>query len=87
VALGRRVVGDDHPLIGRWQENPAQILLRTGDRGEALAEAEMALAAHERTLGTAHPWTRDSARACAQAFDALGRHAEATALRDRHAMA
>jgi tetratricopeptide (TPR) repeat protein len=86
VALGRRVVGDDHPLIGRFQENLAQILLRTGDRGEALAEAEMALAAHEKTLGIAHPWSRESARTCAQALDALGRCAEAAALRDRYGM-
>ena len=36
------------------------------------------------TTGLNHPWTKDSARVTADALDALGRHEEAKALRERY---
>ena len=51
---------------------------------EALPFAEAALAVHSRTNGPNHPWTKDSARAVAEALEALGRADEAAAVRREH---
>jgi hypothetical protein len=51
---------------------------------EALALGEAALATHEKTSGPDHPWTKDAARATADALDALGRAEQAVALRARY---
>jgi len=62
-------------------------LLVASDRaGEALPHAEAALAAHDKALGLNHPWTKDSAGVTADALDALGRGAEAEALRARYGL-
>jgi tetratricopeptide (TPR) repeat protein len=51
--------------------------LASGAAEEAVAYANVALAAHERALGPNHPWTIDSAEVTADALDALGRTEEA----------
>jgi hypothetical protein len=48
-----------------------------------LVFGEAALAAHDKALGRDHPWTKDSARVTGAALEALGRAAEAAALRAR----
>jgi hypothetical protein len=48
--------------------------------------ARAALAAHERTNGPNHIWTRDSAGVTADALVALGRAAEAQALRKKYSL-
>jgi hypothetical protein len=60
--------------------------LAEGAPSEALAMSEAALAAHDKALGAAHPWTKGSARVKARALDALGRADEATALRARYGL-
>ena len=57
-----------------------------GNTAEAFSSTAAALAAHETALGANHPWTKDSARATADALAALGRPDEAAALRTRHAL-
>ena len=42
---------------------------------------EAALATHQASFGTNHPWTEASARVTADALDALGRTEEAAGLR------
>jgi hypothetical protein len=49
-------------------------------RSQALGGAG---AAHDKTLGRSHAWTKASARVTAGALDALGRTEEAKALRER----
>jgi hypothetical protein len=58
----------------------------SGNPGEALSFGEAALAAHEKLLGQAHPWTKNSASITADALDALGRADEAAALRARYGL-
>ncbi len=85
LAIGENVLGSEHPLTGRLRSNYARLLLAAGDPAAALAASEAALATHEKSLGPNHPWTADSARITADALAALGRTAEAEALRARHA--
>jgi hypothetical protein len=54
-----------------------------GNAAEALRCGEAALAAHEKTFGENHPWTKDSARVVADARAALARAEEAAAPRQR----
>jgi tetratricopeptide (TPR) repeat protein len=62
----------------------ARLLLVSGQPLEALAASEIALAFNEKTVGSDHTWTTDSARVTADALDALGRTEEAKALRERY---
>ena len=84
IAIGDKSLGPEHALTQRFKSNYAQLLLDTGRAVEALNLAEAALAVHEAASGPNHPWTKDSARITADAFDALGRAGEATALRARY---
>ena len=63
--------------------NLSRLHLASARPGEALPLAQAALAAHAAALGDAHPWTRASASAAAQALAALGRADEAAELRAR----
>ena len=47
-----------------------------------LQRGEAAMTTHERVNGSNHPWTKASAHVTADALDALGRGAEAAALRE-----
>ena len=58
----------------------------SGQRTEALALGETALAAHDKALGSDHAWTKDSARVTADALEALGRTEDAKALRERYGL-
>ena len=60
------------------------ILTQTARAAQALPLAQAALAVHASTNGPNHPWTKDSARAVAEALDALGRADEAAAVRREH---
>jgi hypothetical protein len=57
-----------------------------GHSAQALALSETALASHNKALGPNNPWTKDSARANAEALDALGRGEDAAALRAHYAL-
>jgi hypothetical protein len=72
--------------MNRVRHNFARLLLASGESTEALTISEAALAAHEKTLGENHPWTRDSARATADALDAINRADQAAALRVRYGL-
>ena len=61
-------------------------LMAVGNSAEALSLGAAALAAHETALGADHPWTKESARATADALAALGRPDEAAALRTHYAL-
>jgi tetratricopeptide (TPR) repeat protein len=84
LAIRERVLGPQHPNTNRGRCNFAGLLLAAGSPSAALAVGEAALAAHDKKLGRDHPWTKDSARVTADALDALGRAAEAAALRERY---
>jgi hypothetical protein len=58
-----------------------------GTPTEALNLAQIALSIHDKVLGQNHDWTKDSARATADALDALGRAEEAKVLRERYGVA
>ena len=64
--------------------NLSRLLLTCGQPTEALALGESALTAYAKLLGRDHAWTQDSARATADALDALGRTEEAKVLRERY---
>jgi len=66
--------------------NLARLALAIGEPGEAFALANRALTYNEKTLGSDHPWTKNSAGATADALDALGRTDEAKALRARYGL-
>jgi hypothetical protein len=55
-----------------------------GQPAQALALGQIALSAHDKSLGADHAWTKDSAGTTADALDALGRSEEAKALRERY---
>jgi tetratricopeptide (TPR) repeat protein len=86
LAIFEKAVGPEHPNTARVRSNYAHLLLATGRPIKALALAEVALAAHDKTLGPDHPWIRYSARVAADALAALGRIADAEALRARHGL-
>jgi hypothetical protein len=58
-------------------------MLVSGEALEALPLLEESLAGHQRVLGPDHAWTRDTAHATADVFEALGRAAEAAKIRAR----
>ncbi|MFZ1961914.1 MAG: tetratricopeptide repeat protein [Roseiarcus sp.] len=84
LPICEKTLGPEHPNTNRARHNLARLCLAEGTPAEALALAGAALAAHEKVLGVNHPWTRDSARATADALDALDRANEAAAVRARH---
>jgi len=53
---------------------------------KALALSEYALAAHERILGPAHPWTKESAYTTAYALHTLGRGEKSATLFKKYAI-
>jgi len=63
------------------------VLLASRQPLEALAVSEVALAVDEKTVGSDHAWTKESARVTADALDRLGRTEEAKALRERYGVA
>jgi hypothetical protein len=87
LAIYEKVLGPEHSNTNRVRDNFAALQLACGSAGEALALGEAALTTHERINGPNHPWTKDSARVTADALDALGRAAEAAAMRERHGIA
>ncbi len=84
IAIGEIALGREHPLTQRFCNSYARHLLGTGRAAEALPLAQAALATHE---AASHAYTKDSARVAADALDALGRAAEAGALRSRYKIA
>jgi tetratricopeptide (TPR) repeat protein len=84
LAINEKVLGTEHPRTNMVRSNIARLNLASGDPSGALAIAQVALAAHEKMLGQNHAWSKDSAGATADALDALGRAAEAAALRERY---
>jgi hypothetical protein len=62
-------------------------LLAADNASASLALGEIALAAHEKALGSNHAWTKDSAYVTGEALEALGRPDEAAALRARYGIA
>ena len=86
TAIGDNALGAEHPLTQRYQSHYAHLLLTTNRAAEALQRGQAALATHERVNGSNHPWTKASARVAADALDALGRGAEAAAVREKYAI-
>ena len=71
----------------RTRAHLARVLLASRQPLEALAVSEVALAVDEKTVGSDHAWTKESARVTADALDRLGRTEEAKALRERYGVA
>ena len=71
----------------RGKRNLAVPLLARSRLEEALACAQAAFEVHEGLLAADHSWRVDSALTYADALAALGRRAEADALRQRYAAA
>jgi len=86
LAIWGRLLGEHHPVVARGRENLAGIVLKRGRHEAALVEARAALDIHDESLGAAHKWTKDSARTCAAALAALGRHPEAAEIRVRYGL-
>jgi tetratricopeptide (TPR) repeat protein len=84
LAIREKVFGPEHPDTSRLRSNLARLLLASGSTSNALAMGEIAVAAHDKVLGRDHAETRNSARVTADAFDALGRVEEATAMREKY---
>jgi tetratricopeptide repeat protein len=87
LAIWEHTLGDEHRSTNLSRSNKARVLLATGDATDALVLAEIALTAHDKTLGRDHDLTKDSARITADALDALGRPEEAKALREQYGVA
>jgi len=77
-------LGPEHALLARGRRNLAVLLLATSRVDEALACAQAAFEVHEKKLSANHRWRIDSARTYADALAALGRDADADALRRRY---
>jgi tetratricopeptide (TPR) repeat protein len=84
LAICQKVLGPEHANTNRVRRNFATLLLAGDSAEQALALCEAALAAHNKVLGRDRKWTRDSACVTAAALAALGRAAEAVALRQRY---
>jgi hypothetical protein len=80
-------LGPDHAQPARGKRNLAVLLLARSRFEEALACAQAAFDVHEGLLAADHSWRIDSALTYADALAALGRRAEADALRQRYAAA
>jgi hypothetical protein len=77
-------LGSEHALPARGRRNLAVLLLATSRADEALACAQAAFDVHEKKLSADHRWRIDSACTYADALAALGRAADADALRRRY---
>jgi tetratricopeptide (TPR) repeat protein len=77
-------LGPEHALLARGWRNLAVLLLATSRPDEALACAQAAFAVHEKKLTANHRWRIDSACTYADALAALGRGADADALRRQY---
>jgi tetratricopeptide (TPR) repeat protein len=87
VAVAETRLGADDPYTSRFRANLANVLLLSGQSEQALKLAEAARAALEtHGGGGVHRWITDAAGIAAGALDALGRAAEATALRERYSL-
>jgi hypothetical protein len=84
IAIAEKALGLRHPLTQRYCSHYARLFLNTGRATDALSYAQAALAIHEATSGLTHHWAKDSARAAAEALDALDRAEEAARLRTRY---
>jgi hypothetical protein len=62
IAVGERVLGQEHPITQRQRSRYVRHLLDIGRAAEALPLAQAALATHEAVSGPDHPWTKCSAR-------------------------
>jgi len=87
IAIWQKTVGSEFTDAGRAHETLAQIMLKTDRLEKALAEAQTALAIHDKTLRPEHPRVKASARICADALTALGRGDEAATLCARYGLA
>jgi hypothetical protein len=83
LTIIEKALGPEHPNMNRVRHNFAHLLLASGESTEALTLGEAALGAYEKTLGENLP---DSARAVAEALDAIDRTDEAAALRARYGL-
>jgi tetratricopeptide (TPR) repeat protein len=86
LTIMEKALGPEHPNMNRVRHNFARLLLASGESTEALTHGEAALGGHEKTLGENHPWTKDSARATADALDAINCADQAAALRARYGL-
>jgi tetratricopeptide (TPR) repeat protein len=86
LAIREKALGMEHPNTNVARCNLAVLLLESGNPGEAFPLGDAALTAQEKSVGQDHPWTKDSASVTAEALDALGRAAEAAALRARYGL-
>ncbi len=84
VAIWSATLGADHPTTARGQYHLAKLLLAAAKPEDALPYAQSALRSHEAMLSQEHSWRKDSARTCADALGALGRHTEAAGLLQRY---
>ena len=86
LAIGEAALGSANPLTARFRSHFARWHLDAGDPASALAAGQEALAAHEAAMGATAGYTLDSARIVADALVALGRKAEADAIRARYGL-
>jgi hypothetical protein len=75
LAKAKRILGGNHSKTNRLRCRLAVALIAGGRPEEALNIVQTALAGHEQELGGDHPWTRESARAVADAVAAIERAA------------
>jgi hypothetical protein len=87
IGIWSATLGPDHAQPARGKRNLAVLLLARSRLEEALACAQAAFEVHEGLLAADHSWRVDSALTYADALAALGRRAEADALRQRYAAA
>jgi hypothetical protein len=86
LTINEKTVDPDHPNTALTQWSLAALFLATKRPVEALPFAETALAVFEKTFGAEHPRTKDCAVTCAAVLAALGRNAEAAALRAKYGL-
>jgi tetratricopeptide (TPR) repeat protein len=83
ISLARGMFGDEHVVTRRAGCEYAKLLLATGRPTSALWLAQEALDTLEKIYGATVPPTMEAARVTGRALEALGRPAEAAALRSR----
>ena len=81
VEIFEKAFGSNYPPTGRYETCYARSLLLVGRPAQALPFSENALKSLEKGVGPEHLWTKDAARVNADALDALGRVAQAEAVR------
>ena len=85
LEMFQRLYKGDHPDVVQGLDNLARARWRLGraEQAEALARQAVGMAMRIPTLGPRHPLTVRSARTHARCLDALGRPADATAVREQ----